>query len=89
VRTITLEDHTALVLFDFLFREIMDNKGRKLVGSIEHPAEFWALNAVLGRLESLLEEPFRADYLALLDAARSRVMEKSDPEGTYIIGAPD
>jgi hypothetical protein len=47
------------------------------------------LNALLGRLESLLEEPFRADYLNLLEAARARIVERSDPEGDYVIGAPE
>jgi hypothetical protein len=88
VRTITLENHEALVLFEFLSREITDNNGRNLLGSLDHSSEFWALSAVLGRLESLLEEPFRADYLDLLEAARARIIERRDPDGDYVIGSP-
>jgi len=86
MKTIGLEDHETLVLFDFLQREIDTGKERRLAPLFDHPAEFWALNTVLVRLESLLAEPFRRDYVALVDEARAKIMEECDPEGTYLIG---
>lgn len=85
--TITLEDYEALVLFDFLQREIDDRKERRLVGVIDHPSEFWVLNTMSCALERLLEVPFREDYTAVLERARERIMFECDPEGTYPVGA--
>jgi hypothetical protein len=85
--TITLEDHEALVLFDFLQREIDDRKERRLVGVIDHPSEFWVLNTMSCALERLLEVPFREDYAVVLTRARERIMFECDPEGTYPVGA--
>ncbi len=81
--TIELEDHEALVLFEFVAREIDDHKERRLAEIIEHPAEFWALNAVHCSLERILADPFRADYAALLAAAREKVIQQNDPDGDY------
>jgi hypothetical protein len=86
MKSIELEDHEALVLFEFLQREITDRKEQRLVGVIEHPAEFWALNAVSCALERIVAEPFHAEYQALLDKARKDVMYQCDPEGTYPLG---
>jgi hypothetical protein len=84
--TITLSADDALVLFDFLAREIDDRKGSRLPGVIEHPAEFWALNRLLCDLQSDLAEPFRADYGARVEAARERLLYTCDPERTFVIG---
>ena len=86
MKSIQLEDHEALVLFDFLQREIDANNEKRLQPLLDHPAEFWALNTVLIHLESLLAEPFRTDYDALVEAARNQVMAECDPEGAYIVG---
>jgi hypothetical protein len=87
MKSLVLEDHEALVLLDFLRREIDINKERRLAPLIDHPAEFWALNVVLTRVESLLSEPFRHEYETLVDGARAKIMEECDPEGTYQLGA--
>ena len=84
---IELTSDDALVLFDFLAREIDGRKGAKLVGAIEHPAEYWALNGLLGHLEKDLVEPFKSDYRELVDGARERRIEQSDPERTFVIGS--
>ena len=83
--TITLTADDALVLFELLAREIDDRKSVRLAGMIDHPAEFWALNGVFGDLQRQLAEPFRADYGELVDAARERIMEISDPERTFVV----
>ncbi len=87
MRTISLEDHEALVLFEFLQREITDHKERRLVGAFDHPSEFWVLNSISCLLERDLETPFREDYKDVLDRARERVMFECDPDGTYPVGA--
>ncbi len=84
--TITLSSDDALVLFDFLAREIDDIKSKRLACVIEHPAEFWALNGILGDLQRELAEPFRSDYRELVAAARERLMDSSDPERTFVVG---
>jgi hypothetical protein len=89
MKTIELGDHEALVLFDLLHREIDANKERRLAPLFAHPAEFWSLNMVLLRLESLLAEPFGRDYAAHVDAVRAKIMDECDPEGTYVVGASE
>lgn len=84
--TIELDDHFALVLFAFLTREIDDRDSKHIASVIEHPAEFWSLNAVLGALEENLIEPLEANYLDLVAAARERVMQHSDPDGSWDYG---
>ncbi len=83
-----LDEYEALVLFDFLSRELEEQKARRLAGLFDHPAEFWALNSLLGLLEAKLPEPFRTDYAALVAAARAELMAQSDPEGSSPIGGP-
>ncbi len=82
-----LDEYEALVLFDFLSREVEERKARRLAGLFDHPAEFWALNDLLCTLEAKLAEPFRADYAALVEAARAELVARSDPEGTFPIGS--
>jgi hypothetical protein len=80
--TINLRDDEALVLFDFLVREIDDNeeKQEKRLGTmINHPAEFWALVSVQGALEKILVEPFVSNYGELVALARQKVMARSPP----------
>jgi hypothetical protein len=81
--TIELADDEALVLFDLLTREIDRHQQARLAGIIEHPAEFWALNSVHTTLETNLEQPFSANFSALLDQARSKVVDRYDPERSF------
>jgi hypothetical protein len=83
VITINLSDDEALVLFEFLAREIDDNLEKRLDTLINHPAEFWALNSVHGALEKILVEPLASNYGELVALARQRVMAACDPEGSY------
>ena len=81
--TIDLGDEEALVLFDLLAREIDRHNEARLAGIIEHPAEFWALNSVHTALETLVSQPFAANYGSLLDDARRKIMERYDRDRTY------
>ena len=81
--TIEISDHNALVLHDFLAREIDGRKAARLAAAIEHPAEFWALNAVHCSLEATLAEPLAENYRGLVAAARGQVIAESDPDGTF------
>ena len=81
--TIELEDHEALVLFEFLAREIDDRNGEQLAKTFVHPAEFWALNSLNCLLERVLAEPFSPQYGELVAAARKQVITQCDPEGTF------
>ena len=78
-----LDKEEALVLFDFLSRELEERKAERLGAVFEHPAEFWAFNAMLCYLEAKLAEPFRADYAALVDDARRNLIQQNDPEGAF------
>ena len=69
----------ALVLFDFLARELDDRNGEKMKPSCDHDAELWALNSVLRRLEATLVTPFQPDYKELVDQARGKLLaERGD-----------
>jgi hypothetical protein len=84
--TITLTDDDALVLFELLAREIDERKSKRVSAVIEHPAEFWVLNGLLGDLQEQLVEPFKADYRQLVAVARERILDVSDPDRTYVVG---
>jgi hypothetical protein len=79
-RTITLEDDEALVLFEWLSREIEERKGAGLGPAFVSPAEFWALNALHCLLERADVAPVRLDYAEAVAAARARL----DPAETGI-----
>jgi hypothetical protein len=85
--TIALSADEALVLFELLARELDERKSQRIPGVIDHPAEFWVLNGIHCDLERELVEPFKADYLELVAAARERIMDASDPERTFVIGS--
>lgn len=70
-RHLTLSAPEALVLFELLSRRAGGNDPLL----IEHAAERVVLSSLLCQLESALVEPFRADYDALLAAARELVAE--------------
>ncbi len=66
----------ALVLFEFLQREIDENDANTLKSSIDHEAELWALNGLNCLLERALPEPFASDYLKDLSAARHALVKR-------------
>ena len=74
--TVTLDRSVALVLFDFLSRTTDEEDGEPLNDALQHKAELPALWATLASLESVLAEPFAADYGAKVKAARAAVIEK-------------
>jgi hypothetical protein len=78
-----IADDAALVLFAFLAREIDEHKAKRLATVIDHPAEFWALNAVHCGLERILSEPFAPNYRELVAIARDSMIARCDPDGTY------
>ena len=73
---VTLDRSVALVLFDFLARTADEEEGEFLADALQHKAELPALWATLTALESVLPEPFAADYSAQVKAARSKVVAK-------------
>lgn len=70
---LALSQDQALVLFDWLARM---NDSDELI--VAHPAERRVLWDIECDLESELAEPFRPDYLKLLEAARERVGQPLD-----------
>ena len=74
--TIRLSHDQALVLSDF-FGRFQDTDQL----AFAHPAEFYALSAIAGQIESTLVEPFDPQYGELVDAARNRLA--GDHEGDY------
>ena len=74
---VSLGADETLVLFEWLSRE---TESGGLDGLLLDPADWAAIHALLGRLESTLAEPLRADYGVLLEAARNRLRERF-PEG--------
>jgi hypothetical protein len=58
----------ALVLFEWLSRCEESGSYEFIDGAEGH-----VLSRILGRLESMLAEPFRADYSDLVEAARNRI----------------
>ncbi len=70
--TVTLTSDEALVLFELLHRwEDADRIDAALM-----PGEQTALWALSCRLESVLTEPFKGNYLELVDHARRRLAER-------------
>ena len=63
----------ALVLFEFLSR--FSEKGAL---SIEDTAEERVLWNLVAILEKSLPEPFRADYIEILESARASLRDKQD-----------
>lgn len=79
-RTIILENDEALVLFEFLSREIDERKGANLAPGFVSPAEFWALNALHCLLERECIAPVEQPYAEAVKAARAQLT----PEDTLI-----
>ncbi len=73
---VALDRSVALVLFDFLSRTADEEEGEPLNEALAHKAELPALWATLASLESVLTEPFAADYSARMKAGRADVIAK-------------
>jgi hypothetical protein len=71
-RSVQLDPHDALVLFDFVSRFTETDQL-----SIADPAERAALWNLCAVLESVLVEPLRSDYEVLLRDARSQVRQRA------------
>ena len=76
---LALSQDEALVLFDLLARLVDDRDAVELLPLLEHDAELWALIRVQGLLETRLVQPFLADYRALVDSARDRLVAAHGP----------
>jgi hypothetical protein len=70
---VRLTPDEALVLFEFLFR-YSDSDELRVADQAEQRA-LWNLCCLL---EKQLAEPFKADYVELLEAARSRLRDEDD-----------
>lgn len=75
--TITLSQDEALVLFDFLQREIDAVNGSRLVPATEHEGELWALNGLNCLLERELAAPFKHDYDQILQQSRASLIQRN------------
>jgi len=71
-----LDNVEALVLFEFLAREIDDANGKRLKPLTNHDGELWALNGLHCVLERVLSEPFRKDYGKLLSDAKDTMVRR-------------
>ncbi len=71
--TLRLSPDEALVLFGLSTRFTNED-----ALTIEHPGEQVALWNLCAILETLLVEPFKADYPELLDAARRRLAVQAE-----------
>jgi hypothetical protein len=83
--TFHLTHSEAIVLFDWLAREIGERQASSLASALVHVSEFWALNALFGVLEKMLAEPFGPDWCASLAAARAALT----PEETSLEIVPE
>ena len=75
-QVLELDYGEALVLFDFLLREVDERNGSRLKSAILHDAELWALNGVLGLLEKNLVEHLSADYSKKVSHAQKALVEQ-------------
>lgn len=74
---ITLDEETALVLFECLGRWDYDEQPLEL----RDKAEEYAMLKVMAGLEKSLVAPFRKDYTDLLKAARAELMRRTGSAG--------
>lgn len=72
--TLRMERDEALVLFELLSRWIEDAPSPTPAAEcFDSPAELFVLRELSERLKLKLSEPFRSDYLSILEAARARL----------------
>jgi hypothetical protein len=75
--TFVMRRSRALVMFEMLSREFEKPEFGAIDKLASDHAEHWALNDLLGSLETRLEEPFATNYLELLAKAKSEILEES------------
>jgi hypothetical protein len=73
---IPLDADEALVLFDFLTRNLDGEDKGKLDSLFAHHAESLVFTGLLADLERQLAEPFRQDYEDLVQQARLKLMQR-------------
>lgn len=73
--SLKLRKAEALILFELLSRELERPKYGRLAEVSSNDAELWALDGLLGALEATLPEPFAANYLELVAAAETYLIE--------------
>ena len=78
--TLTREREEALVLFEFLSREVGERHGARPATALVTPGEFWALNALHCLLERETWAPMDRPYAQAVREARTRLT----PEETEI-----
>ena len=71
--TITLDEETAVVLFDCISRWDYDEHAFEL----RDKAEEYAMLKLMGGLEKSLVAPFQRDYAKLVLAARTELLKRS------------
>ncbi|MCS0493695.1 hypothetical protein NVS89_01200 [Ancylobacter sp. MQZ15Z-1] len=74
--TLVIDRSVAVVLFEFLSRNVDDADGETLADFVEDEAEIPALWALLAGLESVLTEPMAEDYERRVIAAREAVIRR-------------
>ena len=70
---IALPSDVALVLFEWIERQA-DDEWAQL--SDAHSGELGALTVLAGALQSKLVEPFKAEYVEIVEAARQRLADR-------------
>ena len=71
-----LDNDEALVLFEFLAREVDDANGERLKSLTNHDGELWALNGLHCVLERALSVPFSKDYKKALSDAKECMVQR-------------
>ncbi|MCC2097336.1 MAG: hypothetical protein KDJ29_10615 [Hyphomicrobiales bacterium] len=74
--TLVLDREEAIVLFDFLQREIDVKNGAHLGQAVQHDGELWALNGLNCLLEKQLVEPFGPDFANTVAQARTQLAKR-------------
>ncbi|MCW2703291.1 MAG: hypothetical protein JWQ37_1286 [Blastococcus sp.] len=70
---VELSSDVALVLFEWIERQADDGWFRL---SDAHSGELGALTVLAGALQSKLVEPFKAEYVEMVEAARQRLADR-------------
>ena len=73
---IELEPEQALVLYDFLTREIEDHNGSRLIPLASHEGELWSLDELQGLLAKNLVAQFDEDYSTLVSQANEVLVSR-------------
>ena len=71
-----LDSDEALVLFEFLARELDNDNGVRLKTVTNNDGELWALNSLHCLLEQVLVEPLKSEYATLVSRAQASLVER-------------